>query len=303
MINNLNFKTSTSLNDAFELILKIFTEERDYYESTIISLKDKITELEDSLLQAQKENMSYQSRITKLKDKLTSISKTVSKLEDSEFEVKIDNIKKTEDKNEINNYQYNTIKYRNTDTINSFRKKSRIVQEINKSSNIINNNENSNYLKMNLLNNTKLKNEEDINRNYIKKIHKKTLSTKIKNSILNMNHNQTHNHQVKTKRKKNEEKMVRSHCYNDEDVSFFLNEVNQNKMTVPVEKENQRSENRKKYIGRDKFNKIEQKIKGLKSALSIYNKQENFNSNENNENFPNDVNVQNINSKSSPYII
>ena len=133
MNKNLNFKTSTSLNDAFELILKIFTEERDYYESTIISLKDKITELEDSLLQAQKENMSYQSRITKLKDKLTSISKKVSKLEDSEFEVKIDNIKKTEEKNEINNNQYNNIKYRNTDTINSFRKKSRIVQEINKS--------------------------------------------------------------------------------------------------------------------------------------------------------------------------
>ena len=72
-------------------------------------------------------------------------------------------------------------------------------------------------------------------------------------------------------------------------------------MTVQVENDKIINVNRKKYLGRDKFNKIEQKIKGLKSALSIYSKQDNFNSN---ERAPNSNNIiQNINSKSSPYII
>ena len=300
MIDNLNFKTSSSLNDAIELILKIFTEERNYYESTIISLKDRISRLEESLLQVKKENMSYQTRISKLKGKLNSISKTVSKLEESEFDVKIDDIKDIDEKNNIlnniNNSQYNTIKYRNTDTINSFRKKSRFASDITKSTNIINNN--NHYLKMNLINNAKLKNEEDINRNSIKKTHKKTLSTKIKNSILNINNKIP---QIKTKRAKLENNIFKSPCFNDEDVSIFLHDETQNRLTVPVEK-SRKKENKKKYLGRDKFNKIEQKIKGLKSALNIYNIQDNYNSIEK-ENFQDSFNGQSINSKSSPYII
>ena len=300
MINNLNFKTSASLNDAFELIIKIFNEERAYYEATISSLKGKVSELEDSIIQIKKENMSYQSRISKLKGKLRSISKTVSKLEESEFDGKIENSKEAE-KNDIsninngNNSNFNSIKYRNTDILNSFRKKSKITHDINKSTNTIHN-FNSHYLKMNLLDNSKLKNEEDINGNYIKKSHKKTLSTKIKNSILNINHK---NIQTKSRRKKEENNMFNSNSYNEEEASFFLKNEIQNKMTVPVEKENQNN-NRKKYLGKDKFNKIEQKINGLKSALSIYNKKDNFNFND--ENFTNSINVQNINSKSSPYI-
>ena len=232
------------------------------------------------MIKVKKENISYQSRISKLKGKLNSISKTVSKLEESEFEIKLENTKDIEqnDTNKIMNSSHsNIIKYRNTDTINSFRKNTKNISEINKS-NSITNNYNNHYLKMNLLDNTKLKNYgEDINTNYNKKTHKKTLSTKIKNSILNLN----------------------------EDISFLLNSLNENeiqsKMTVQVENDKIINVNRKKYLGRDKFNKIEQKIKGLKSALSIYNKQDNFNSK---ESVPNSVNiVQNINCKSSPYII
>ena len=300
MIDNSNFRTSSSLNDAFELILKIFTEERNYYESTITSLKERISKLEESLLQVKKENMSYQTRISKLKGKLSSISKTVSKLEESEFDVKIDEIKDIDEKNNIlnniNNSQYNTIKYRNTDTMNSFRKKSKIVSDISKSTNIINNN--NHYLKMNLINNAKLKNEEDINRNSIKKTHKKTFSTKIKNSILNMNNKNPH---IKTKRAKVENNIYKSHCFNDEDVSIFLHDKTQNRLTIPFEKGNE-IENKKKYLGRDKFNKIEQKIKGLKSALNIYNIQDNCNLIEK-EIFQDSFNGQNINTKSSPYII
>ena len=305
MINNSNLKSSNSLNDAFDLILKVFNEERAYYENTINTLKDKISMLEETLVKVKKENISYQSRISKLKGKLSSISKTVSKLEESEFEIKLDNTKDIEqnDINKIMNSSHsNTIKYRNTDTLNSFRKNTKNISEINKS-NSITNNYNSYYLKMNLLNNTKLKNNgEDINTNYNRKTHKKTLSTKIKNSILNLNN--PHSSKIK-RRNEDKNNMFKSHCYNDEDVSFLLNNLNENEiqsqMTIQVENDKIINVNRKKYLGRDKFNKIEQKIKGLKSALSIYSKQDNFNSN---ERAPNSNNiVQNINSKSSPYII
>ena len=305
MINNSNLKSSNSLNDAFDLILKVFNEERAYYENTINTLKDKISMLEETLVKVKKENISYQSRISKLKGKLSSISKTVSKLEESEFEIKLDNTKDIEqnDINKIMNSSHsNTIKYRNTDTLNSFRKNTKNISEINKS-NSITNNYNSYYLKMNLLNNTKLKNNgEDINTNYNRKTHKKTLSTKIKNSILNLNN--PHSSKIK-RRNEDKNNMFKSHCYNDEDVSFLLNNLNENeiqgKMTVQIDNDKIINVNRKKYLGRDKFNKIEQKIKGLKSALSIYSKQDNFNSN---ERAPNSNNiVQNINSKSSPYII
>jgi hypothetical protein len=302
MINNYKIKTSASLNNAFELILKIFDEERTYYQDTINSLKEKISELENTLLQVKKENMAYQTRITKLKAKLRSISKTVSKLEESDFEVKInskdiqDNEINDESNNNINinKSQFNTIKYRNTDTLNSFRKKSKIISDINNKSININNNTNH-YLKMNLFDNNKLNNNgEDISRYYDKKTHKKTLSTKIKNSILNINHTPT-----LIKKRNGDNNMYKSQCYNDEDLSIFLlNNLNenelQNKMTVPIEKDKKNSEN-KKYIGRDKYNKIEQKIKGLKSALTIYNKQD---SNKNSiESFPNSFNIQNIISK------
>jgi len=297
MIENENLKSSPSLNNAFELILKIFNEERTYYETTISSLKGKISELEESLLQVKKENMNYQTRISKLKGKLRSISKTVSKIEDSDFDIKIYNNKESEkDQEDSNNMaNFNTIKYRNTDNINSFRRKTKKLSDINK------NKIGQNYTKMNTIENNKLnsngENGDDIRGNFNKKTHKKTMSTKIKNTILNIN-------QQSNIRKKNDENvLIKSHIYNDEDVSFFLinnlNENNniQNKLSIPVDKENEKT---KKFHSRDKYNKIEQKIKGLKSALSIYNKSDNLTPI---ESFPNSINAQSVFVKSSPYNI
>ena len=295
MIENENLNSSPSLNDAFELILRIFNEERTYYETTITSLKGKVSELEESLLQVKKENMNYQTRISKLKGKLRSISKTVSKIEDSDFEIKINN-KKESEKTDNNMTNFNTIKYRNTETINSFRRKTKLLSDLNK------NKLGQNYTKMNTIENNKLnsngENGDDIRRNFNKKIHKKTMSTKIKNSILNMNQ------QSNNIRKKNDENvLLRSHINNDDDVSFYLinnlNENNniQNKMSIPVDNENEKI---RKFHSRDKYNIIEQRIKGLKSALSIYNKSDNLTPI---ESFPNSVNAQSVFVKSSPYII
>ena len=294
MIENENLKSTASLNNAFELILRIFNEERTYYETTITSLKGKVSELEESLLQVKKENMNYQTRISKLKGKLRSISKTVSKIEDSDFEIKINN-KKESEKTDNNMTNFNTIKYRNTETINSFRRKTKLYSDLNK------NKLGQNYTKMNTIENNKLnsngENGDDIRRNFNKKIHKKTMSTKIKNSILNMNQ------QTNIRKQNDENVLFRSHINNDDDVSFYLinnlNENNniQNKMSIPVDNENEKT---RKFHSRDKYNKIEQRIKGLKSALSIYNKSDNLTPI---ESFPNSVNAQSVFVKSSPYII
>lgn len=294
MSNSSKIDTSTSLNDAFKLITKIFEEERTYYENTINSLKDKISELEDSLLLEKKENMAYQERISKLKAKIFSISKTVSKLEESDLEVKFDNSNDIPENvlnnnTYLNNGNYNTLIYRNTSNINSFRKQSKILSDNNRKSINMNSNTYNQYLKKKLFDNNKVNNNpEDISRCYKKKTHKKTLSTKIKNNILNIE-----NIPKLLKRKNENNNKYKSKYYKDEDSIFFeLNNLNENdskKWTLPVDNDIKLRENRKKNLGKDKFVKIEQKIKGLKSALIINNNREN---NKNwSESFPNSFNI------------
>lgn len=292
MLDSLNIKSSSSLKNAFELILKIFEEERNYYEDTINSLKGKVSELEESLLQMKKENMNYQVRVSKLKGKLRTISKTVSKLEDSDFETKIYN--KENEKTESNNYanKFNQLKYRNTETINSFRRKTKLVTDSNVNKNLLN----QNYVKLNTIDNEKLNfNGEDINRSFDKKNHKKTLSTKIKNSILNINQ------QTNLRRKNDENSMIRSNLNNEEDVSIYLvNNFNENENTLnKADISYDKVEKKKNTPSRDKYNKIKQKIKGLKSALTIYNKSD-LNST---GNCPNSVNDRSEYVKSSRYVI
>ena len=292
MLDSLRLKSSPSLKKAFEMILKIFEEERTYYEDTINSLKGKVSELEDSLVQMKKENMNYQVRVSKLKGKLRTISKTVSKLEDSDFEVKVNN--KENEKTEINNYgnKFNQLKYRNTETINSFRRKTKLMSDINVSKNQLN----QNYVKLSTIDNEKLNfNGEDINRSFDKKNHKKTLSTKIKNSILNINQ------QANIKKKNDENSLIRSNLNNEEDVSVYLvNNYNENDNTLnKADISFDKIEKKKNTPSRDKYNKIKQKIKGLKSALTIYNKSD-LNCT---GNCPNSINDRSEYVKSSRYVI
>ena len=292
MLDSINIKSSPSLKKAFEMILKIFEDERTYYEDTINSLKGKVSELEESLLQMKKENMNYQVRVSKLKGKLRTISKTVSKLEDSDFEVKINN--KENEKNESNNYgnKFNQLKYRNTETINSFKRKTKLISDPNVNKNQLN----QNYVKLSTIDNEKLNfNGEDINRSFDRKNHKKTLSTRIKNSILNMNQ------QVNIRKKNDENSMIRSNMNNEEDVSVYLvNTYNENDNIVnKADISFDKIEKKKNTPSRDKYNKIKQKIKGLKSALTIYNKSD-LNST---ENCPNSVNDRSEYVKSNRYDI
>lgn len=185
-MNNSDFESQGSLNDAFELIKRIFDEERNSYERTIKSLQNKISELEKALVKANQENMKYQSKISTLKGRIASLSKTISKLEESDYE-----IQKNKDfevaKIIINNdNEFNNIKYRNTSKMNSFRRKTKYISNINRSTiDDFRQNIGNNFF--DTYNNKQLNNGEDIKTNYNyknKKPNKKAISSIIKSTIL-----------------------------------------------------------------------------------------------------------------------
>ena len=171
MLNNFDFSSQESLNDAFNLIKSIFDKERNSYEKSIMSLKNKIIELEQALIKANKEKMKYQAKISSLKRKLNSISKTVSKLEESDYDTKKGNkeLEKTEIIINMENFKNNTnnnIKYRNNGKANSFRKRTKYTCNINRSaSDNFNHNSRTHDLQKN---------------------DKKALSSRIKSGLLNV---------------------------------------------------------------------------------------------------------------------
>ena len=297
MLNNSDFETQGSLNDAFDLIKNIFEKERTSYEKTINSLKNKISGLEEALLKANKENMIYQTKISNLKRKLTSISKTVSKLEESDFEPKNENKENEKidviiNKDNINN---NNIKYRNKDKANSFRKKTKYITNINRS---VNDNYEQ-FMNTNLLNiknnNKQLNDGEDIKTNYNNKSNKpmkKSLSTKIKNSLLN-NVEETEN-----KISARQNNIFKNYARNEENHSLYLHSngfSEKNKNIKLIENYDKRcNTNKVKYLSCDKYNQIEQKIKGIKSNLNIFKEKEETKLNDSVNDNSNSINEENI---------
>lgn len=278
MLNISDYESQASLNDAFELIKGIFDKERESYEKTIKTLKNRISQLEDALLKANKENMKYQSKISDLKSKLSTISKTVSKLEDSENDFEIKKTIKENAKEQFINIKkennYNNIKYRNNnERMNTFRKKTKFITNINRS---VNDNEHH-QLKNNFLENLNIKqlnNGEDIKSNYNNKTskpNKKAFSYKIKNRLLNAEETEGKN----TSRKNN---LFKSYAYNGENPSIYLssNGYNENKrnMRLKDDIDKRNKTNKIKYLSFDKYNQIEKKIKGIKSGLNIFKEKE-----------------------------
>ena len=121
--------------------------------------------MEKALVKANQENMKYQSKISTLKGRIASLSKTISKLEDSDYE-----IQKNKDfevaKIIINNdNEFNNIKYRNTSKMNSFRRKTKYISNINRSAiDDFRQNIGNNFF--DTYNNKQLNNGEDIKTNY-----------------------------------------------------------------------------------------------------------------------------------------
>ena len=293
-MKKLDFSSQESLNEAFDLIKSIFDKERNSYEKSIMSLKNKISELEQELIKANKENMKYQAKISALKGKLNSISKTVSKLEESDYDTKKENkeIEKTEIIN-MENFKNNTnnnIKYRNHGKTNSFRKRTKYTSNINRSaSDNFNQIIKNNFLDIN--NNKQFNNGEDIKINYNSRTHdqqkhdKKAISSRIKNGLLNIQ-------QTENKIKSKQNNLFKSYNRYGDNFSLYLHsngfdEGNNRKIIENFGRKH--NEKKVKYISSEKFNKIEQKIKGIKSGLNIYRGKEesklNENSNNNSYNF------------------
>lgn len=282
------------LNEALELIKSIFDKERANYEKTIKSLKNRISELELALDRVNKENIEYQTKISNLKRKLTSISKTVSKLEDSDFESR-------NDKDELekiifitnkDNY-YNNIKYRNKENMNSFRKKTKFISNINRS--VSDNYEQ--YMKNNFIDNNDNKqfnDGEDIKSNYYNKINninkpnKKALSSRIKNSLLNIDH-------VEEKSRSRKNNLFKSYANNGENHSLYLhsNCINEKNKNLILNENFDKKYHKIKYLSADKYNKIEQKINGIKSNLNIYKEKEESKVNNSRSNYTTSINEEN----------
>lgn len=294
-MKKLDFSSQESLNDAFDLIKSIFDKERNSYEKSIMSLKNKISQLEQELIKANKENMKYQAKISALKGKLNSISKTVSKLEESDYDTKKENkeIEKTEIIINMENFKNNTnnnIKYRNHGKANSFRKRTKYTSNINRSaSDNFNQIIKNNFLDIN--NNKQFNNGEDIKINYNSRTHdqqkhdKKAISSRIKNGLLNIQ-------QTENKIKSKQNNLFKSYNRYGDNFSLYLHsngfdEGNNRKIIENFGRKH--NEKKVKYISSEKFNKIEQKIKGIKSGLNIYRGKEesklNENSNNNSYNF------------------
>ena len=293
MSNNSDSERQGSLNEALELIKTIFDKERTNYEKTIKSLKNRISELELALDKANKENIGYQTKISNLKRKLTSISKTVSKLEDSDFESK-NELEKIIFITNKDNY-YNNIKYRNKENMNSFRKKTKFISNINRS---VSDNYDQ-YMKNNFIDNNDNKqfnDGEDIKSNYYNKINnankpnKKALSSRIKNSLLNLDHAEE-----KSRSRKNN--LFKSYANNGENHSLYLhsnclNEKNKN-LILHENFDKKCNSNKIKYLSADKYHQIEQKINGMKSNLNIYREKEESKVNNSRNNYSTSINEEN----------
>lgn len=272
MSKNSDIQSQISLNNAFKIIKNIFDKERISYEKEIKSLKDKVSDLEEALNKANKENMKYQERISKLKKRLIFISETVSKLDDSDFEFK-------KNKNEhkkigfINNTRKNfNIQFRNNEKFNSFRKKSMFISNTNNPSrdNYIQFMEN-NFLDNNIKH---FNNGEDIKTNYTNNINKKakkSLSSIIKTNILNLE-------QSEGKSIDKQNNIFKSFTNGEKNLSFNLYSFVQdekNKELSLLKNLNEGKVNDKiKFLSDDKYNQIEQKIKGIKSNLNIFKENE-----------------------------
>ena len=295
-MKKLNLVSQDSLNDAFELIKNIFDKERNTYENSIASLKSKISELEEALLRVNKENMKYQAKIASLKGKLNSISKTVSKLEESDFDSKKENkdVEKTDIIINMENFKNNTnnnIKYRNNEKANSFRKRKKFTSNINRSAsdnfNLI---VKKNFIDIN--NNKQFNNGEDIKFNYNTRTHeqhkhdKKALSSRIKSGLLNVE-------QTEDKIKSKDNNLFKSYNRYGDNYSLYLhsNGYDERKSNRKIVENFEKKNNVKKvkYLSSEKFNKIEQKIKGIKSGLNIYKDKEESKLNENINNNSNDI--------------
>ena len=287
MLNNFDFSSQESLNDAFNLIKSIFDKERNSYEKSIMSLKNKIIELEQALIKANKEKMKYQTKISSLKRKLNSISKTVSKLEESDYDTKKGNkeLEKTEIIINMENFKNNTnnnIKYRNNGKANSFRKRTKYTCNINRSaSDNFNQIVKNNFIDIN--NKKQFNNGEDIKINYNSREHdlqkndKKALSSRIKSGLLNVQ-------QTEDKIKSKQNNLFKSYNRYGDNYSLYLHsngfdERNNRKIRENFGKKH--NEKKVKYLSSEKFNKIEQKIKGIKSGLNIYKAKEESKLNEN----------------------
>lgn len=258
--------SNKSLEEAYKMINSIFNEERNYYQRTIEMLKGKISDLEVQLGKEHDLNLIYRNKIFQLQAKLKSISNTI-RIDENEEDINDSNI--------LNQF-YDISKPRNAEKINTFRSTNKMLENYSNEFSSITSYKN-NYLR-------------DKKVNSANRIRKK-IQLPFKEITSFNSTNSTHN-PVKLRRRNNNNLIKNNgdnndyESYNDISINGY-NQKENNKTTRNIldslSLPNERQSNRtlKKKTNSDKFYYIENKIKNMRTNLSIFKNQSNASLNEN----------------------
>lgn len=281
--------SQNNLEEAFQMISSIFVSERTYYEQIIESLKEKITDLESQLSESQNQNILYKNKITQLQSKLRSVANTVTRIEegDDDFLDEFEN----DNESKFSKSKLNMI------NINSFRKGNCI-------------NEGKETFNKKISYHEKLKTDfcsdfQNIKETYLNNENRKLGSAnpiRKKNNIFgqvkgrstmnSININSINNKHIPVKIKKknidmcmddinynNNNKMIDSFDDNSESDKNNDFQNQKNRTMGNIFEFNNDSKVLKTRQSSDKFDLIENKIRNMRTNLSIYNIQNNNNSN------------------------
>ena len=269
-----------SLEDAFQIINSIISDEREKYENIINTMKQKINELKLEIEQLKEENKIYKNKLFHFQNQFYSLSKTFYHLNETPGQYyinsSIDNIKHKNEKN------------------NRIVIPSDISQTISNSENLeFNNNFMNNDInkfkksKFNMNNSSK---QQIFNKNLIKKIN----SFNLKNDKnISKSFNNKINIPIKLVKKSTDNNIIKedySQSFNDLNDNYFreqtktINNIN-NERKILLNNDLLNYTNKKENTQKEKFNIIERRIKNMKRGLSIHKTGRNQINNDNNEFF------------------
>ena len=269
-----------SLEDAFQIINSIISDEREKYENIINTMKQKINELKLEIEQLKEENKIYKNKLFHFQNQFYSLSKTFYHLNETPGQYyinsSIDNINHKNEKN------------------NRIVIPSDISQTISNSENLeFNNNFMNNDInkfkksKFNMNNSSK---QQIFNKNLIKKIN----SFNLKNDKnISKSFNNKINIPIKLVKKSTDNNIIKedySQSFNDLNDNYFreqtkaINNIN-NERKILLNNDLLNYTNKKENTQKEKFNIIERRIKNMKRGLSIHKTGRNQINNDNNEFF------------------
>ena len=297
-------KINYSLEDAFRIINSIINSEKEKYENIINIMNQKITELKLQIKELKEENTKYKNKIFHLQNHFVSFSNTISELNEMSD-------KQIINENNNNKILNNDDILKNKEVFNKMKKMSISMNSNDNNINIFNNsdlNNNKDYklINNNINDNLNKNNFNNLNINYQqfknslnqqlfnKKLIRKINSFSQREKTGSKSFNFKNNIPIKIIKRNNEDDRNTDNNTGsinslDVDLLKFRNKNNcilKNDRKLYDKNSMQSYSYKRQYNSqKDKYNKIERRIKNLKNGLSIYNSEKNKNFNEFGENY------------------